>query len=222
MRTPKERLTHLLELAARGGAARAMLVHELADILLDWPPEYSVSAKLPFEALLERALREVTRDTRSALAIRFAQRSDAPVEVLNELFFSASATVKDEIISRNAGDATQEGASPEFDEELMLDLARSERTQFVPALASALGVLPPTAADIIGDISGQSLAIACKGAHAGRATFSALAVLCDKTRAAEDSYLRLAAYDGIPLSAAERMLASWRNHAAAAQTEAAE
>jgi hypothetical protein len=222
MRTPKERLTHLLELAAKGGAARAMLVHELADILLDWPPEYSESAKLPFEALLERALREVTRETRGALAVRFAQRGNAPVEILNELFFAANPAVKDDIIARNVGDVCQEDASPQFDEELLLELARSERSQLVPALACALGVLPPTAADILGDISGQSLAIACKGAHSGRATFSALAVLCDKTRAAEDSYLRLAAYDGVPLSAAERMLSSWRNHAATAQTQAAE
>jgi len=216
MRPPKERLTKLLELAAQGAGARPTLARELSDVLLDWPSDYSESAKLPFETLLEKTLRDVDRETRAAIAGRFLQRTDASVDLLNELFFSATVEMKEAIIARNAGPGRKEHAAPEFDEATLLALARRDSQRLQDALATALGVLPETAEEILSDVSGQSLAVACKGAKAGRATFSAVAVLCDKTRAAEDSYLRLASFDGIPQGAAERILASWRVHAAAA------
>jgi hypothetical protein len=210
MRPPKERLSRLLELAAQGGAARATLAHELSDILLDWPAEYTEGARLPFEALLEKTIREVDRKTRISVAARFAKRPDAPIDLMNELFFSATAELKSEIVARNAGGFCHDDAGPEFDEHRLLDAMRASRGRLAEPLARALCVLPEMAEEILGDISGQSLAIACKGAHAARATFSAIAVLSDRTRAAEDSYLRLATYDEVPQSAAERILASWR------------
>ena len=207
---PKERLSRLLELAAQGEAARSTLAHELSDILLGWPAEYTEAAKLPFEALLEKTLREVDAKTRAEIAMRFGKRLDVGIDILNELFFAATAEMKDHIIERNSGGHGHEDAGPEFNEGSLIASARSDRGGLVAALASALCVLPHTAAAILQDISGRSLAIACKGAHATRATFSALAVLCDRTRAAEDSYLRLAGFDDVPLSAAERILATWR------------
>lgn len=210
MRNPKERLSNLLELAAQGEGARAQLAQEISDVLLSWPAEYPSSARPPFETLLEKTLRDVDRGTRIAIAARFARHPDAPVTLLNALFFAASAEMKDEIVARN-DEAEGSGQEPQaIDDDILLAIARNTGGRFSAGLARALGIASDTADEIIRDLSGQSLAIACRGARAGRATFSALAVLSDRSRAAEDSYLRLAAYDAIPQAAAERMLAFWR------------
>jgi hypothetical protein len=214
MRPPKERLIRLLELAAQGETARSTLAHEISGILLDWPPEYSDCAKLPFEALLEKSLRELDHDTRVVIAARFSQRADASIDIVNELFFAASAIMKGDIIARNTCVDCYEAPSPDFDERALLDAARSGQVHLLAIVAHLFRVGRATAEAILDDVSGQSLAVACKGAHAGRAVFSALAVLCDKSRAAESSYLRLASYDEVPLSAAERILASWRTNVA--------
>src|SRR3569832_2068682 len=52
MPTPKERLTHLLELAASGAGERATLATELTDLLLDWPAQYPAAMRATFEARL--------------------------------------------------------------------------------------------------------------------------------------------------------------------------
>jgi hypothetical protein len=212
MSTPKQRLSRLVELASQGEAARPALAHELCDILLDWPTDYPSAARLPFEALLEKALREVDRKTRMAVAARFARRADAPVDILNELFFSATAEMKDEIVARNASEMLLPSEASDFvDEATLLAAARGGMKEFPAIFASALGVCDATVDEILSDASVQSLALACKGIRAGRATFSAIAILSDGMRGAEDSYSRLAVYDTVPECAAERMLAFWRN-----------
>lgn len=212
MSSPKERLSRLVELASQGDAARPTLAHELCDLLLDWPSDYPKAARLPFEALLEKAVREVNRETRVALAARFARRADAPVEILNELFFAAPAEMKDEIVARNAREGRATPDVPGYvDENALLAAARGSKREFRAVFADMLGVRDSMADEILMDTSVQSLAVACKGIHVGRATFSAIAILSDRSRAAEDSYLRLAVYDTVPQSAAERMLSFWRN-----------
>jgi len=213
MRSPKERLSYLLELAAQGDGARAQLAQEISDVLLSWPPEYPESARPPFETLLEKTLRDIDRPTRVAIAARFARRADTPVTLLNQLFFAATPEMKDEIVARNADEETPNTEPAGIDEDSLLAVARNAGGRFSAGLAHALGIAADTANEILLDKSGQALAIACKGAHTGRATFSALAVLCDRSRAAEDSYLRLASYDAVPQSAAERMLTFWRAQA---------
>jgi hypothetical protein len=211
MSTPKERLGRLVELASQGEAARPMLAHELCDVLLDWPPDYPSAARLPFEALLEKALREVDRDTRIQIAARLARHANAPIDILNELFFAASPEMKDEIVARNASEGLLPIGGPDYvDEESLLASARGDTSEFIAAFANALGVRDTTANEILSDSSVQSLALACKGIRVGRATFSAIAVLSDRMRATEDSYSRLAVYDTVPECAAERMLAYWR------------
>jgi hypothetical protein len=205
-----ERLSNMLELAARGDGARAQLAQEISDILLNWPTDYPASARPPFETLLEKTLRDVDRSTRVAIAARFARHADAPVSLLNLLFFTASAEMKEEIVARNDSGEVPEPEPTAIDEDALLTVARNAGGRFSAGLAHALGVAGETAEEILRDLSGQSLAIACKGARTGRATFSALAVLADRSRAAEDSYLRLATYDAVPHAAAERMLAFWR------------
>ena len=59
MPTPKERLSHLLELAAQGAGERAALAGEVADLLLDWPETYPAGMRATFEALLEKIVREI-------------------------------------------------------------------------------------------------------------------------------------------------------------------
>ncbi len=211
MSTPKERLSHLVELAAQGEAARPRLAHELSDLLLDWPADYPDAARLPFEALLEKAVREVDRDTRAALAARFARRADAPVDLLNELFFAAPAEMKDDIVARNAreGHASADTGCT-VDEQHVLDALRSGNG-FTGMFALALGISEATADEILADETAQSLALACKGVHMDRAAFSAIAVLSAKDRGLDDAYARLAAYDIVPEAAAERLLAFWRS-----------
>jgi hypothetical protein len=160
--------------------------------------------------LLEKTLRDVDRGTRVAIAARFARHANAPVTLLNALFFAASAEMKDEIVTRNTTAELSEPEPRPIDEDALLAVARNAGGRFSAGLAHALGVATDTADEIFRDLSGQALAIACKGARTGRATFSALAVLSDRSRAAEDSYLRLAAYDAIPQAAAEQLLAFWR------------
>src|SRR5665213_3107196 len=67
---PRERLNHLLELAAQGPAGRAALLGELADLLLDWPADYALAMRAPFEALFEKTAREVDAQTRVDVARR--------------------------------------------------------------------------------------------------------------------------------------------------------
>ena len=67
--SPRERLSRLVELAAETDlAARRALVDGLADLLLDWPASYPVGMREPFEALLEKSLRNLEPASRAALA----------------------------------------------------------------------------------------------------------------------------------------------------------
>jgi hypothetical protein len=216
MSSPKERLTHLLELAGKGPAARPQLAHELADLLIDWPADYPAAARLPFEALLEKAVRETGHETRAAIAERFAVRPDAPVDLLNELFFAAPPAMKDEIVARN----DREGVPAQplaIDEARLIAAARDAKSNLPRLFAHVLGLSESTAREILDDSAAQSLALACRAVHMSRAGFSALAVMSDRMRAAEDSYLRLAVYDTVPQAAAERMLAFWRARRAPAR-----
>ena len=143
MPTPKERLSHLLELAAQGPEQRAALAGEVADLLLDWPVQYPAAMRATFEALLEKIAREMEFTARGQLAARFAGRSDAPLPLLNEFFLAAPAEMKDAILMRN--EAADEVAFATIDADALLAAART-RENFSAALANAAGVadrLPP-------------------------------------------------------------------------------
>jgi hypothetical protein len=207
MPTPKERLSHLLELAAKGPEQRAELAGEVADLLLDWPPQYPGAMRVTFEALLEKIAREMDFAARSALAARFEGRSDAPLTLLNEFFLAAPATMRDAILARN-----DEGTGAVFasiDHEALLSSARS-RGDFTAALVRHVGIPAETAVEILKDESGRALAIVCKGAGVNRATFSALAVLAGPVRRAGENFALLSIYDRVPANGAARLLAVWR------------
>ncbi len=211
MRTSKERLIHLLNLADEGDSARSQLVQELSEILIEWPREYARTARQPFEVLLDKTIREADARTRQAVADAIAHRPAAPVGLLNQLFFAASEGTRKRIIARNDGTPERATGPADFDEDALIAEARHAGKAFQAHFARGMGLSDDIADEILGDESGQSLAIVCKGAHARRATFSALAVLTGPARAIEDSDRRLASYDSVPLGAAERMLAHWRS-----------
>src|SRR5512142_2424448 len=132
MPTPKERLSHLLELAAKGKAQRAALADEVAGLLLDWPTQYPPAMRASFEALLEKIAREVDVAGRRTLAERFVHARDASLSLLNELFLAAPETMKRDILRRN--DAHAIAAVPTIDGAALLAAARA-RSDFAAALA---------------------------------------------------------------------------------------
>src|SRR6476646_9064173 len=161
MRTAKERLSHLLELAAKGAAERAALAGEVANLLHDWPPAYPAAMRASFEALLEKIAREVDEAGRRDLARRFEASGDAPLSLLNELFLSSSDAMKDEVLRRN--DAHASGATASIDGAMLLAAAR-KRGDFSAALARAAAIPRSVAAMIAADASGRALSVVVKGA----------------------------------------------------------
>jgi hypothetical protein len=210
-----ERLVHLADLAARQAPEdRARLIGELAELLLDWPEDYPLAMRAPFDALLAKLAPEADAPARADLARRFAALPDAPVILLNELFFDAAPEVKAQILRRNAlalETPPQPAADHNGHEAALVAAARDRRHDDLAAeFARALGVGPPMAERILSEATGDALAAACKGAHLKRATFSALALLFAPQSA--ESEARLKAYDAVPQDAAENLVRFWRAH----------
>ena len=222
----RERLVHLADLAASPAPEdRARLVVDLADLLLDWPEDYPLAMRAPFEALLEKVAPAADPATRADLAQRFAALPDAPVGLLNELFFDAAPQVKAQILRRNAlaldaltAEAQPGAAESHTEEPRLVAAARAHRHEdLAAAFARVLGVEPPVARRILSEPTGDALAAACKGAHMKRTTFSALALLF----APEEGEARLKAYDAVPQNAAENLVRFWRAHPAAGEARVA-
>ena len=225
MPTAKERLTHLLTLAAEGPAQRAALVGELADLVLDWPSDYPDAMRPPVSALFEMTVRETDDKTRAELAPRLGGHSELPLHLLNEFFLCAPARVRREVLTRNAlteeEDAESAVLPPTPDKAALIDIARSTSVaDFTMAAARALGIAPRTLRTILADDSAEALAILCKGARLDRAAFSALALL--NADGEGDPVTRLLAYDTIPQRAADRLTAHWRAQALQAPAEHAQ
>lgn len=213
MSDAKHRLRYLLELAERRTPeARSRLVDELCALLLDWPEDYPLSMRAHFDQLLEKAARGVDAQTRAALATRFAALPDAPVGLLNELFFDAPDSVKAAILRRNAlanDGARDEKSQNGTDEGTLVETARARgRDALADEFARALGLDCALAARILEEPTGDALAAACKGAHLKRATYSTLALLMAPDAAAKEA--RLGAYDSVPQEGAESLMRFWR------------
>ena len=205
MPSPKERLCHLLELAAQGPEQRAALAGEVADLLLDWPAQYPQAMRATFGALLEKIVREVDAPACTALSARFEGREDFPLSLLNEFFLAASPEMQDAILARNNGCGASQPVS--LDGEALLSAARM-RTDFVPALARIAAVPEPIAHGIAGDA--RALAALCKGAGIDRAAFSAMAILTGPARSVHENFAMLTVFDRVPENGAAHLLAFWR------------
>ena len=204
MPTPKERLSHLLELAAKGKAQRAALADEVAGLLLDWPTQYPPAMRASFEALLEKIAREVDVAGRRTLAERFVHARDASLSLLNELFLAAPETMKRDILRRN--DAHAIGAVPRIDGAALLAAARA-RGDFAAALARLAAIPRSIAEEILCDHSGLELSVVAKGGGLKRPFFSAISIL---TIASPDDVVALSAFDAVPENGAANLLAFWR------------
>ena len=204
---PRERLNHLLELAAQGPAGRNALLNDLADLLLDWPADWARAMRAPFEVLLEKTAREVDVPARAALAARFEGHDELPVSLLNEFFLEAPQGLRARILALNdVMDAAATGIVS-VDATQLLNAARTLNGTFSRAFAQMMSLPETIAVEILTDASGESLAVACKGAGVDRATFSALAVL---TAHDGNAAARLAAFDQVPQGAAARLTGFWR------------
>lgn len=214
------RLNSLVELATENAPEkRRKLAVELCDLLLDWPKSYPAQMREPFEALLEKTVRLIDRDTRHALIARIANAPGVRREFLNEFFFDASPELRNAILERNA-DSASAGDAFTTDEHVLVKAARAMNGAFADAFAQSLGVNAETAARIAQDNSAQSLAIAVKGAHLSRATFSALVLLVCPGKPSEID-TRLAAFDAVADAPADAMLAYWRGRTAHSNAQAA-
>ncbi len=217
MSDARARLNSLVELATQNAPEkRRELAIELCDLLLDWPANYPPAMREPFEALLEKTVRLIDRDTRHALIARIAGAPGVRREFLNEFFFDASPDLRGTILERNAHCEIRSALT--VNESALVKAARAG-DNFADSFAGYLGVASETAARIVADASAQSLALAIRGAHLSRATFSALVLLVCPGKPS-DIETRLAAFDTVDESAAAAMLSYWhgRTHA---QAEAA-
>lgn len=213
----RERLNRLVELAGQSGtAARGALATELADLLLDWPSAYPTAMREPFEALLEKAVRDVDPVARAALAERLVEGPDTPLAILNLLLFDAAPDTKAAIIRRNASaPEARSGTIRVGVEELsLLAAARAAAPhEFPQVLASRFRIGAATAAQIVAEESGYLLAVLCKAAAIMRPTFSALTVLARPHAIGEAHYRRLAMYDAVPDAGPGALLDAWRAQA---------
>ncbi|HEY0106002.1 MAG TPA: hypothetical protein VGB91_07960 [Rhizomicrobium sp.] len=210
MPTPKERLSHLLELAAQGAGERAHLAGEVADLLLDWPAQYPAAMRATFEALLEKIVREMDGGACAALAARFQGREDFPLALLNEFFIDAPAPMKDAILARN--DALGPTGCDAADSAALLLAARKAR-DFAPEL-TRLGGLPPVIAEaVLADPSGRALATLAKATGINRATFSAMAILAGPPLSVHENFAMLGVFDAVPVNGARHIVNLWRSRA---------
>lgn len=218
MTDARDRLNRLIALASDNAPEnRRMLAVELCELLLDWPEHYPATMREPFEALLEKTVRLIDEETRRVLVAKLAPHAETPLLLLNEFYFDAPADTRDAIVLRNA--LLQGRAPPQLpatDEKQVVSAARSKSNgEFTAAFASMLGIETATAQRILEDRTGRALAIACKGAHLARATFSALALLTEAGTAPDETRERLSSFDSVPLTGAERLLDFWRHRPAA-------
>ncbi len=207
MPTPKERLCHLLELAAQGAGERAHLAGEVSDLLLDWPAQYPTAMRATFEALLEKIVREMDGASCAVLAARFRDRDDFPLSLLNEFFPYAPAPMKDVILARN--DALDTVACDGVDADTLLAAARTA-PDFAHALAPLAGLPPVIACALLADPSGRGLAALAKGTGINRPTFSAMAILAGPARSVHENFAMLGVYDGVPQNGARHLVNLWR------------
>jgi hypothetical protein len=186
----------------------------LSDLLTDWPARYPMEMREPFEALLEKVLKRLDGTSRQMIAARLAAHSGTAVALLNEFYFDVPAKSRAAILARNAeGEGAPDAPMGGSDESRLIEAARYTRGRdFVAAFASFLRVPVSIAERILEDASGNSLAVACKGADVRRATYSALALLtvCELRINPGARFTHLQAYDQIPTDGARRLLGYWQ------------
>lgn len=200
----RERLNHLLELAARGPEGRGLLLDELGDLLTDWPADYAQAMRGPFETLFEKTAREAEPEARARLAERFAADPGFPVALLNELYLDAPQAARAQILKRNEA-LSGDGEPPKLvDSQALVAAARGTvNGAFAGIFAGALILREGLAREILRDA--EAFAVACKGAGLDRAAYSAVALLT-----ASDASAALKAYDTVSTAGAKGLMRFWQ------------
>ena len=179
---------------------------ELADLLLDWPADYAQAMRAPFEALFEKTAREADErrvpGSHSALkgTTNFPSRSST-----NSISMRPAACAPASCRGTRRWTARR-GNARSVDGPALVEAARTMNGAFAARFASTLSLPGAIAREILTDASGQSLAVACKGAGLDRAAFSAIALLTAPELGCE----RLCHFDAVPQTGAERLLDFWR------------
>ena len=211
MQTARERLSHLLALAAEGPRERQELIDELADLLLNWPSDCPAAMRTPVAALLENTVREADEATRATLAARLGGHAELPLDLVNEFYLCAPKAVRREILARNERDLRAHIPAPVHDASSLIAAARAAAGKdFENIFGAMLHIAPKTAEAILADETAESLAVLCKGAQLNRAVFSSLALL--RFNGGGDVSARLCAFDGVPMHAAENLTSYWQMH----------
>jgi hypothetical protein len=179
-------------------------------VLLDWPPDYPAHMRSSFTLLLEKIAVQLDCQTRRELAARFAAAPDAPLPLLNELFFDSARETRADIVARMMQcPPDDELAAPVVDEATLIRAVRDYPPEvFVQTLARLLGIPAATAARAVADASGEGLAILCKGARLSRMSFSTIAMLTDASL--ESAQRKLDMYDAIADDTSIRVVQYWR------------
>lgn len=200
MNGARDRLGQLLTLTAE--RRWTPLARELCDLTLYWPPEFPEAMRGPVTALLETSLWECDEETRRELAARLAGHSEVPLRVMNVLYLGAPAPLCREILMRNELEGE---AAPEIaDAEAVLMLARKGARDFAAALSDLLGISYSIMGAVLGDTSGEALAVLCRGLGLSRAVFSAIALLRVPVP------MPLDVFDTVPNRAAASLVHCWR------------
>jgi hypothetical protein len=186
------------------------LAFELAHILQNWPNDVPAERRETLALQLENIVLLLDRPTRQDLAIRLGQDASTPLALSAILFFDAPRCVRDAILARHAHGAPEPDCEPTADDGLALILAARDysATSFAPALARTTGIPPFAANRVLSDVSGECLAILCRGANLPRLVFSTIAVLADASLAAAERKLEL--FDAVADAPARGLVRSWR------------
>jgi Uncharacterised protein conserved in bacteria (DUF2336) len=215
MSDARERLSRLIELASESTPEKQRaLAFELCDLLSDWPERYPPAMREPFEALLAKVLQRLDSTTRRMIVARLAMHPDAALSLLYEFYADMPLETREGILLREGDAAGKAPALVEVADEISLvESARGTcGADFAAVFARFLGIPPATARRIVDDSTGNALAVACRGAHVRRATYSALALLAhrDWWGNPDARYTRLAAFETIPEHGAECVVAFWQ------------
>jgi len=207
----RERLTRLIDLAPGGAPEeRRQLAIELTEVLLDWPEDYPEHMRASFALLLEKIVVQLDGPSRKELAARFSPGVEAPLSLMNELYFDSGREMREAILRQNAQAAMDDEFAPlPVDEPSLIRAAREYPPEtFAQTFARLLGIPLVTAARAIADASGEGLVILCKGAHLSRATFSTIAMLTDASL--DSAQRKLELFEIVPEDISARMVQFWR------------
>lgn len=184
------------------------LAFELAHVLQDWPDDVPAPRRTQIVLLLEKIFLRLDRPTRQALAGRLGRDASIPLSLSAILFLDAPRPVRDVILARHASleidckPAAVDGAA-------LIRAARDYSAgRFAQELGRTSGFPLFAATRLLDDVSGECLAIVCRGLGLPRLVFSTIAVLGDVSLKSAER--KLALYDEVAEQPAKGLVQSWR------------